>query len=99
MVPALLLAGGAVAQSQFPPRREPGRREGPEEPPKPDPRLLLKHNQKEIKRDAERLFELADQLKKEIEKTDSAEILSLDLVRKAEEIEKLAKRIKSLARG
>ncbi len=62
-------------------------------------RGILKANQKDIKRDVERLAELAQELKQEVEKTDSSEVLSLPLLRKAEEIEKLAKHIKSLARG
>ncbi len=81
------------APRKFPPDPE------PESSAKADPRALLRANQKDIKRDVERLFELAQELKKEVEKTDSSEVLSLGLVRKAEEIEKLAKHIKSLARG
>ncbi len=66
---------------------------------KHNPHDLLKANQKDIRKDVQRLAELAEELKAEVEKTDSAEILSLPLVRKAEEIEKLAKHIKTLARG
>jgi len=87
------LAGQASPQSPFPHTRE------PEPPPKLDPRPLLKLNQKDIKRDVQRLFELAEELKKEVDKTNSAEVLSVSLVRKTEEIEKLAKHIRSLARG
>jgi len=67
--------------------------------PKLDPRAALKKNQEVIKRDVKRLAELARQLESEIEKTDAAEVLSLQVVRTAEEIEKLAKNIKNLARG
>ncbi len=88
------LAGQASPQSPFPQTREP---EPP--PPKLDPRPLLKMNQKDIKRDVQRLFELAEELKKEVDKTNSADVLSVSLVRKTEEIEKLAKHIRSLARG
>ena len=89
----LLLSGQGVPQQPFPPpvEREPL--------PKPNARALLKLNQKELKHDAQRLLELAQALEKEVEKTDSAEVLSVSLFRKAEEIEKLAKHIKSLARG
>ncbi len=88
-----LLSGVLAAQTPFPPAKE------PEPLSKTEPRAVLKANQKDLKRDVERLAELAEELKKEVEKTDSTEILSLQLVRKAEEIEKLAKHIKSLARG
>ena len=89
----LLLSGQGVPQQPFPPpvEREPL--------PKPGARALLKLNQKELKREVQRLVELAQALQKEVEKTDSADVLSLPLVRKAEEIEKLARHIKSLARG
>lgn len=98
---ALLLGEAAGLAGQGPPSRPPF----PSEPagevgsPKPDARSLLKLNQLEIKKDVERLVQLAEELKKEVGKTDSAEVLSLALVRKAEEVEKLAKHIKSLARG
>jgi hypothetical protein len=45
------------------------------------------------------LYELASQLKDEVEKTDSSKVLSLDLVKKAEEIEKLAHDIKNRTKG
>lgn len=74
------------------------REEGPLEH-KPDPHALLKENQKNIKRDVERLAELAEELKQEVDKTDSADVLSIPLLKKAEEIEKLAKAIRNRARG
>ena len=82
-------------RTNFPPFPETPR------PPEPklDPRAALKKNQETIKRDVKRLAELARQLESEMEKTDAAEVLSLQVVRTAEEIEKLAKNIKNLARG
>jgi HAMP domain-containing protein len=70
------------------------------EPPFPrDPKAILELRQKDIKKDVERLLELATELKKEVDKTDSSAVLSMPLLRKTEEIEKLAKHIRSLARG
>lgn len=71
----------------------------PDEGPKIDPKLILKHNKEQIHQDVEKLFCLAGELKEKVSKTDSAIILSLPLVQKAEEIERLAKQIKNLARG
>jgi hypothetical protein len=65
----------------------------------PSTKALLEQNQKSIKKDIEKLYQLVTQLKTEIEKTDSTAVLSLALVKKAEEIEKLAKQIKERARG
>ncbi len=94
----LLLPGAARLAGQGSPR-PPFPREPEPEPPKLDPRPLLKLNQKEIKKDVARLLQLAEELKKEVDKTDATDVLSLPLIRKAEEIEKLAKHIKGLARG
>lgn len=62
-------------------------------------KALLEENEKNMKKDVERLFDLANELKTQIEKTDSTTVLSLSLVKKAEEIEKLAKQIKERAKG
>jgi hypothetical protein len=71
-----------------------------EEPPmpRPDPKVQLKENQKKLRGDADRLVQLANELKKQADQTDQTQVLSVTLIHKAEEIEKLAKKIKSLAR-
>jgi hypothetical protein len=68
-------------------------------PPKLDPKLILEANQKEIKRNVEKLYDLASELKAEVEKTDSVHVLSVAMLRKTDEIEKLAKEIRSRAKG
>jgi hypothetical protein len=62
-------------------------------------KAFLDANEKDIKKAVEKLYELASDLKTEVEKTDSSRILSLALIKKAEEIEKLAKDIKARAKG
>lgn len=62
-------------------------------------KTLLEQRQKDIKKDIEKLFELATELKTEVEKTDATAILSMAMVKKAEEIEKLARQIRDHARG
>jgi len=62
-------------------------------------KAMLEERQKNIKKDVQKLYDLAAQLKTEVEKTDSTSILSLGMVKKAEEIEKLAKEIKTHAKG
>jgi hypothetical protein len=59
----------------------------------------LHENQKQIQKDTDRLFTLAQELKERVDKTDSATELSLPLIQKAGEIEKLARQIKNLAKG
>ena len=67
--------------------------------PKLDPKAILEANEKDIKKNVERLYKLAGELKAEVEKTDSVHVLSLGMLKKAEEIEKLAKEIRSRAKG
>lgn len=81
-----------------PPIKPPIKEEDPGEP-KIDSKAMLEANQKDIKKNIERLYQLASELKAEVEKTDSVQVLSVVMVKKAEEIEKLAKGIRSRAIG
>ena len=82
-----------------PPRREPGDRDEIASPPPGATKALLEQHQKDIKKDVEKLYELASELKTEVDKTDATAVLSLVMLKKAEEIEKLAKQIKDHAKG
>jgi hypothetical protein len=62
-------------------------------------KVLLEENQKDIKKNVEKLFDLASQLKEQVEKTDATIVLSLAMVKKADEIERLAHQIKERAKG
>jgi len=52
-----------------------------------------------MKKKVEQLYKLASELKDQVEKTDSTKVLNLDLMKKAEEIEKLAHDIKNRSKG
>jgi ABC-type transporter MlaC component len=52
-----------------------------------------KKRQQDIRDDAQKLFQLATELKAAVDKSNE-NVLSLDVVRKADEVEKLAKRVK-----
>jgi hypothetical protein len=100
---ALLLVPGTKAQPpqnsswQLPPRvPNPGEQESSNAGQKRIP-PSSKTAQEQIRENVDRLYQLVKELKVEVEKTDSSEVLSLGLIRKAEEIEKLAKQIKVLA--
>jgi hypothetical protein len=67
--------------------------------PVPDPTARLQESQKNLRRDADHLFELAKDLKEEVDKTEQTSVLSLALIKKAEEVEKLAHHIKDLVRA
>jgi len=80
-------------------RRDPGDRDETAVPPGGVKKAVLEQNQKDIKKDIEKLYELASELKTEVEKTDATAVLSVAMVKKAEEIEKLARQIKDHAKG
>ena len=68
-------------------------------PPRSDPRVQLKEGQKELRRDVDHLLQLVKDLKDESDKTPETEVLSLSLVKKTEDIEKLARQIRDLIRA
>ena len=61
-------------------------------------RELLKANFDTMKRDAKELADLAKNLQDQLDKSNE-NVLSLGIVEKADKIEKLARKIKSTARG
>lgn len=67
-------------------------------PPRADPKVQLKEDQKALRRDVDRLVQMVKDLKDESDKTPETDVLSLSLVKKAEEIEKLAHQIKDRIR-
>ena len=70
-----------------------------DEPGVPNRRVIERQNQKQIREDVAKLYEMASELKGEVERTDATSTLSVSLVKKAQQIEKLAKQIKDLAKG
>jgi nucleotide-binding universal stress UspA family protein len=98
-VPAGILALIPSAQVRARTPQNPPQQKDDDTPPKLDPKLILEANQKEIKKNVEKLYDLAAELKAEVEKTDSVRVLSLAMLKKTEEIEKLAREIKSRAKG
>ena len=67
-------------------------------PPSPEKRTP-EENHKETRKKVDRLYQLAAEMKAEADKTDSANVLSLSLLKKAEEIEKLAHEIRKRSKG
>jgi hypothetical protein len=100
----------ADSQNTLPPRPESAQSPGPPKIGQPGPtdigrpseketKEILKQNQRQIEENVEKIYKLAGELKGEVEKTDAANTLSLPMIQKAEQIEKLAKQVKNLARG
>lgn len=91
-----LFAGGIVlvpalpaAAPQFETRQDPSQKEM-------QARMMREANKKrqqDIRADTDKLFQLATELKAAVDKTNE-NLLSLEVVRKADEVEKLAKKVK-----
>jgi hypothetical protein len=110
---ALILTAPVLAQNTFPPPQSiptipdasqgPGRRTGTADRTMDDilrenERKLNKQRQADLKRDTDELLDLATELKKYVDKSNE-NLLSLEVLRKAEEIEKLAKSVKDKMKG
>ena len=100
------LAGQGVPAPQTPVVRNPpsqnpsGQAPDSEAPPSPDlDKKILESNEKDMKKKVEQLYELAKELKEEVEKTDSTKVLNLLVFKKTEEIEKLAHDIRNRSKG
>ena len=93
---AVLWARNTLEASSLPPQIEPPTtRQSQQEREMEDRRQkeANKQRQEEIRKDTQKLFQLATELKDAVDKTNE-HVLSLDVVKKAEEVEKLAKKVK-----
>ena len=79
---------------QFPPGLN-----GPDIKPHDKTKTVNPQNQKDLRTDVEQLYQLATQLKSEFDRTDSSAMLSVTVIKQAQKIEKLAKRIRELSKG
>lgn len=90
-------------QPPMPPITRPGEQPdgGSGLPPQFEKEMQRKANeqrQADLKRDTEKLLKLSTELKEYVDKT-NANVLSMDVIKKAEEIEKLAHSVKMKMRG
>ena len=97
---------GLLSQQQptVPPISTPGapsQENEPSVPPEMQKEMAKKANEQrhaDLKRDTERLLKLSTELKEYVDKTNE-NVLSLDVIKKADEIEKLAHSVKTKMRG
>lgn len=59
---------------------------------------LNRENEKELRASVQRLYVLVSELKNEVDKTDANLVLNVSLVKRTQQIEKLAKQIKDQAK-
>lgn len=62
-------------------------------------RALLLQNEKDFRAGVERLYELTGELRDEVQKTPTTDVLSVGMYKRMEAIEKLAKQLKGKAKG
>jgi len=62
-------------------------------------RVMAAKNEKEFREGVQKLFELATELRDELAQAPKMNVLSVRMYKKTEEIEKLAKQLKSKAKG
>jgi hypothetical protein len=110
---ALIFGSAVIAAGQHPTPPLPQPRQSPNAPvsqnvpqgldgvpvsPQSNNGSLNAENDQEIRRSVERLYALVTDLKKDVDQTNSDMVLNTSLVKRAQEIEKLAKQIKDRAR-
>jgi len=62
-------------------------------------RRALRESEREFRAGVERLYQLTGELRDEVQQTATSDVLSVRMYKKTEEIEKLAKQLKSKAKG
>ena len=62
-------------------------------------RVMAARNEKEFREGVEKLYQLATELREELAQSPKMNVLSVRMYKKTEEIEKLAKKLKSKAKG
>jgi hypothetical protein len=67
--------------------------------PKGAKAAMLLQNKKEFREGVDHLYVLVNELREEVDKTATTDVLSVRMYKKAQEIEKLAKQIKNKAKG
>lgn len=103
-------SGGLLLFQSCPPIPEPRRRTPVDPPPplekqddektKPDSiRVQRQTQEKELRETAEQLLERVRDLKTELDRTPGANVFSVTIFKETQEIEKLAKRLKSYAKA
>ncbi|HYL63195.1 MAG TPA: hypothetical protein VE077_11295 [Candidatus Methylomirabilis sp.] len=62
-------------------------------------KAALQHNEKEFRAGVARLYELTNELKQDVDKTSTADVFSVQMYKRMEEIAKLAKQLQAKAKG
>ena len=91
--------GRVIKPHPYPDGRDPSAPPVLDSPSRVNPKAIEMQNQKELRANVSKLYDMVLELKEQVEKTDANSTLSLSVMKKAQQIEKLAKQIKNLTRG
>jgi hypothetical protein len=93
----------AQRRRTFPDPPEPAEKKNPADAPQPSghqsARRALHEKERKFRAGIERLYQLTSELRDEVQKTVTSDVLSIRMYKKTEEIEKLAKQLKGKAKG
>jgi hypothetical protein len=92
-------AGHVVKPHPYPDGRDPSAPPNLDEPSAINRKGMEMERQKELRANVAKLYSMVVDLKEQVEKTDANSTLSVLVMKKAEQIEKMAKQIKNLSRG
>jgi hypothetical protein len=79
--------------------RNPAEAQSDKSEPQNAGRVALQQNEKQFRAGVDRLYQLAGELKEEVDKTITTAVFSVHMYKKTEEIEKIAKMLKGKAKG
>jgi hypothetical protein len=79
--------------------QNPAEKDGAAPDPQSAKRAALKQNERQFRAGVDRLYQLASELKQEVDKTMTTQVLSVQMYKRTEEIEKVARLLKSKAKG
>ena len=91
--------GHVVKPHPYPNGRDPSAPASLDEPSRVNRKAIEMENQKELRANVAKLYDMVVELKEQVEKTDANSTLSIPVVKKAQQIERLAKQIRNLAKG
>ena len=91
--------GRVIKPHPYPDGRDPSAPPALDPPSRVNPKAIEMENQKELRANVAKLYDMVVELRDQVEKTDANSTLSIPVMKKAQQIEKLAKQIKNLAKG
>ena len=92
-------AAPAIKPFPYPNGRDPNAPPGLDDPTTIDRKAIELEHRKELRADVAKLYDMVVELKEQVDKMDANSTFSIPVIKKTQQIEKLAKQIKNLAKG